>query len=421
VLAPSERAEAEAPDLVGGEDLVVEQEEQHLMVSLSFGSWPSAKRPRDLRICAFAPGAVAPPTRRHSRQRGNATPRQGACAHTALSTDLQFVPVLTSSLPLRTLPQPSGRARLHPARGSFADLRGPHRRSGPVRSPSEPRLASASSERASSMRCPGSGLPDRSSGSGPWPSRRPLARIPARLPSRPPVARSPSPRSPVRGQAVDRRHVCSCRVDAEGWDSTFPRRRVSRSCLGGARSASPGGEKTWSSRRRARNRVQTGTRPQSVRAEKASWRRGAALRGRGKKSQGPNSLGWLGSAGRRRARNRVGAGLAAKPCRSQCRGIAWQSCKTALTRLAWGKQAHQRPRACQLVWSDDVLHRVWRCHDRRGNRHAALLASMEWGAYAQATTSRGKQGGGSPILSVAFRCPSWDWIPCSSALPDPVS
>jgi len=58
-----------------------------------FGSWPSAKRPRDLGFCASAPGAVAPPTRRVSQQRDSATPRQGACAHTARSTDLQFVPV----------------------------------------------------------------------------------------------------------------------------------------------------------------------------------------------------------------------------------------------------------------------------------------------------------------------------------------
>jgi len=34
VLAPSERAEAEARDLVGGEDLVLEQVEQDLEVSL---------------------------------------------------------------------------------------------------------------------------------------------------------------------------------------------------------------------------------------------------------------------------------------------------------------------------------------------------------------------------------------------------
>jgi hypothetical protein len=34
VLAPSERPEAEARDLVGGEDLVLEQQEQDLVVSL---------------------------------------------------------------------------------------------------------------------------------------------------------------------------------------------------------------------------------------------------------------------------------------------------------------------------------------------------------------------------------------------------
>jgi hypothetical protein len=34
VLAASERAEEQAPDLVGGEDLVLEQAEQDVMVSL---------------------------------------------------------------------------------------------------------------------------------------------------------------------------------------------------------------------------------------------------------------------------------------------------------------------------------------------------------------------------------------------------
>jgi hypothetical protein len=46
--------------------------------SPSFGSWPSAKRPRDLRFCRLAPGAVTPPTRRDSpaaRQRDAAPGR----------------------------------------------------------------------------------------------------------------------------------------------------------------------------------------------------------------------------------------------------------------------------------------------------------------------------------------------------------
>jgi hypothetical protein len=50
--------------------------------SPSFGGWPSAKQPRDLRLCDSAPSALAPPTR---RWRGNlrfrwtgASSRQGA-------------------------------------------------------------------------------------------------------------------------------------------------------------------------------------------------------------------------------------------------------------------------------------------------------------------------------------------------------
>jgi hypothetical protein len=125
----------------------------------SFGSWPSAKRPRDLRFFRLAPGAVAPPTRRDLRQRGSATPRQGACAHTARSTDLSSCPCSPPSLPLARRPQAVGRARLRPsAQGFFADLRGRLQSCGPVRSPSERSCAaSAFSERASVVRCPGFG------------------------------------------------------------------------------------------------------------------------------------------------------------------------------------------------------------------------------------------------------------------------
>src|SRR6266545_1892632 len=44
----------------------------------SFGGWPSAYRPRDLRFCRLAPGAVAPPTRRFQQLWGSATLRPSA-------------------------------------------------------------------------------------------------------------------------------------------------------------------------------------------------------------------------------------------------------------------------------------------------------------------------------------------------------
>src|SRR6266511_1589616 len=44
----------------------------------SFGGWPSAYRPRDLRFCRLAPGAVAPPTRRSQRLWDSATLRPSA-------------------------------------------------------------------------------------------------------------------------------------------------------------------------------------------------------------------------------------------------------------------------------------------------------------------------------------------------------
>ena len=164
VLAPSERAEAEAGDLAGSENLVLEQEEQDLVVSLvdralararyvsfcsSHDSGTALPPPsvRGLRrggpvTCGFALPRPAPSRRpraaAHGRW-GSATPRQGACANTAGSTDLQFVPVLTSLLAGHHAS--SGRrpnspsAIRHGAPSRISAVAG--RRSGPVRSPSE--------------------------------------------------------------------------------------------------------------------------------------------------------------------------------------------------------------------------------------------------------------------------------------------
>src|SRR6266511_356797 len=88
ILAPSQGAEEQDPDLVGGEDLMVEEGQEDSVVSLierqglletlgfassthtvstvlpSFGGWSRAKRPRDLRFLRFVSSAVAPPMRR---------------------------------------------------------------------------------------------------------------------------------------------------------------------------------------------------------------------------------------------------------------------------------------------------------------------------------------------------------------------
>src|SRR4029453_15763628 len=72
------------------------------------------------------PGAVGPPPRRSTRQWGSATPRLTQARRTARSTDLQFVPVLTSlhrRRPCVLSPRPSSPSASgggHP----FADLHG---------------------------------------------------------------------------------------------------------------------------------------------------------------------------------------------------------------------------------------------------------------------------------------------------------
>jgi len=185
-------------------------------------SWPSAKRPRDLGFCASAPGAVAPPTRRVSQQRDSATPRQGACAHTARSTDLQFVPV--PHLP-----------RCCSARAfrSSAELASAIRQKGSLRG--DPRSSPALRSRSLAVRALLRGLrllrarlPREVPGFGAVLIARSArvtdrgARLPAdlRSVSEPAAgARQPSPSEPARGQAVDRCHVFGCLLDREGFES----------------------------------------------------------------------------------------------------------------------------------------------------------------------------------------------------------
>jgi hypothetical protein len=129
----------------------------------SFGGWPSAKQPRDLRLCVLAPCALAPPTR---RSRGNlrspwgASSRQGAPPLPAAFRGVQFVPILTSFARSALMPRltsagivvrkPSTLAPAYPRAASarrsvFAAVS--LRSRWPPSSPSSPPL-----------RCPGSGL-----------------------------------------------------------------------------------------------------------------------------------------------------------------------------------------------------------------------------------------------------------------------
>jgi hypothetical protein len=130
VLTSPEGAEVQALDLLCGEDLVLEQAEQESMVSLierdhanvSFSSNhilgtalppPSvgSLRQRGPVTWPFALPRPAPSRRPRAVLHGSevsATPRSGAGAHTARSTDLQFVPMLTSSSSLRTLASATG-------------------------------------------------------------------------------------------------------------------------------------------------------------------------------------------------------------------------------------------------------------------------------------------------------------------------
>jgi hypothetical protein len=96
------------------------------------------------------------------------------------------------------------------------------------------------------MRCPGSGpsalvrdrVFDRSAGVAA--GLRSLARADRRL------ARLPSPSEPARGEPVDRREVCCCRADPEGFESPLTPHRVLLVPEAKHRPISSRGEKTWS-------------------------------------------------------------------------------------------------------------------------------------------------------------------------------
>jgi hypothetical protein len=200
----------------------------------SFGGWPSAKRPRDLRFCTPTPGAVAPPTRRFRRLWGSATPRPSA--------GVQDRQVDGSSVRAPSSPPFSPPACLlqrRPSSPSVSDA-GIHSRSstaltgcfGPDRSPSECSPGLRSSPSAPRHEVPGFGgrllvrparILDRSAGAAA--GLRSSARADRR------VARLPSPWEPARGEPVDRRDVCCCRADPERSESPFTPHRVPARCL----------------------------------------------------------------------------------------------------------------------------------------------------------------------------------------------
>jgi len=161
-------------------------------------------------------------------------PRLAQERRTARSTDLQFVPVLTS-LHRR-------RARVLSRRPSspFGIWHG-------LTSRSSTGLTGCSgsdhspSERSSSLPSPPSEPPHEVPGFGAvcslvrltalGPSRRRRHGSPLVSPSRPPVARVPSPSEPARVEPVDRRDFFNCPADPEGWESPIPPHGVPPSCL----------------------------------------------------------------------------------------------------------------------------------------------------------------------------------------------
>ena len=132
----------------------------------SFGGWPSAKQPRDLRLCDLAPCALAPPTR---RWRGNlrlhwtgAISRQGERAATCR------LPWVFSSCrcspPLLAAPSVLRRASAGTCSRQAVRVRAASRsrclRGRPVSARREPsgRACPPSSPSSPPMRCPGWGL-----------------------------------------------------------------------------------------------------------------------------------------------------------------------------------------------------------------------------------------------------------------------
>jgi hypothetical protein len=91
--------------------------------------------------CGVAGSRRAPSRRLRAASHSSATARRRARARARTPSGgriFSSCPCSPPSFPLRTRPQVAARARLgHPAQDSVADLRGPCRRSDPVRSPSE--------------------------------------------------------------------------------------------------------------------------------------------------------------------------------------------------------------------------------------------------------------------------------------------
>jgi hypothetical protein len=123
---------------------------------------------------------------------GSATPPQGASAYTVRSTDLQFVPVLTSFFAAAHASPAAGRAR-RSASGAGIHSRsstGSPGCSGPDRSPSERSPGLRLLRARLLVRCPGfGGHLLGSSGSRPGPLRRYCRGSPLVSPSRSPMAR----------------------------------------------------------------------------------------------------------------------------------------------------------------------------------------------------------------------------------------
>jgi hypothetical protein len=130
---------------------------------VSASGWPSAKRPRDLAFCAPTPGAVAPPTRRlrNGVARRRAWRRRAGPAGRRIFSSCPCSPPFKAAMHASSAAARARSGAGIPSRSSTA--RWPLW-SGPLAVRALVRPA-VSSERASLMRCPGSGPGVRSSGS----------------------------------------------------------------------------------------------------------------------------------------------------------------------------------------------------------------------------------------------------------------
>jgi hypothetical protein len=206
--------------------------------------------------CGFAGSRPAPSRRPRAVSSSCGVARRCARAQacwTARSTDLQFVPVLTSFFAAAHASFSAGRARLrHPTR-AFTRGRPRHSTgcSGPDRSPSERSPGLPSSPSTPRHEVPGfGGQSVRPSGSRLGPFRRCCRGSPLVIRADRRVARLPSPSEPARGEPVDRRDVCCCRADPEGSESPFTPHRVPARCLRPRRGRDPRGRDNVESRQR---------------------------------------------------------------------------------------------------------------------------------------------------------------------------